>query len=188
MTRVTVVIVTTVVVISGGLVVSCRQNDPLPSSSPTTTSESSRTSAPTSTIESPPSSAPSPVCVRGVHADSRCTPGALNPDVTQATIGITICVPGWTSSIRPPSSYTTRLKIRQLAEYGYVNTRPADFEEDHLIPLALGGAPRDPANLWPEPWTGARLKDVDENRLHRAVCTGRLTLRAAQDEILTKWR
>ena len=43
-------------------------------------------------------------------ADVRCTPGAFNLDVTQATINSTICVSGWTSTIRPPSSYTTRLK------------------------------------------------------------------------------
>src|SRR5690242_19992277 len=28
------------------------------------------------------------------------TPGALNPDVTQETIRQTICVPGWTASVR----------------------------------------------------------------------------------------
>jgi DNA-binding CsgD family transcriptional regulator len=34
------------------------------------------------------------------------TPGAYNPAVTQATIGRTICVSGWTATIRPSSSYT----------------------------------------------------------------------------------
>jgi hypothetical protein len=27
---------------------------------------------------------------------------------------------------------------------------PKDYEEDHLISLELGGAPRDPKNLWPQ--------------------------------------
>jgi hypothetical protein len=45
-----------------------------------------------------------------------------NPDVTQDTIDSTICVSGWTSTVRPPSSYTTALKIQQIAEYGYTNT------------------------------------------------------------------
>src|SRR3712207_3940055 len=53
-----------------------------------------------------------------VVADRAHTPGALNPDVTQATIGSTICVRGWTRTIRPPSSYTSALKVEQLAEYG----------------------------------------------------------------------
>ena len=43
------------------------------------------------------------------------TPGATNPAVTQATIHQTICVSGWTAKIRPPSSYTTALKVQQLA-------------------------------------------------------------------------
>jgi len=30
------------------------------------------------------------------------TPGAFNPDVRQSTIDQTICVHGWTKTIRPP--------------------------------------------------------------------------------------
>ena len=44
--------------------------------------------------------------------------------------------------------------MKQIAEYGYADTSTADYEEDHLIPLELGGAPRDPNNLWPEPRYG----------------------------------
>ena len=32
------------------------------------------------------------------------TPGALNPDVTPATIRRTICSRGWTKTVRPPTS------------------------------------------------------------------------------------
>ena len=39
--------------------------------------------------------------------DPTRTPGALNPEVTQATIGATICVRGWTQTVRPPQQYTT---------------------------------------------------------------------------------
>src|SRR6266540_6335186 len=69
--------------------------------------------------------------------------GMLNPAVTQATIGTTICVPRWTAKVRPPSSYTSALKRRQIAAE-HLPGRPADYEEDHVVPLALGGAPRDP--------------------------------------------
>jgi serine protease inhibitor len=41
----------------------------------------------------------------------------LNPAVTQATIGSTICVMGWTDTIRPPTSYTNALKVQQIGEY-----------------------------------------------------------------------
>ncbi|MBV8598859.1 MAG: hypothetical protein JO017_08565, partial [Actinobacteria bacterium] len=37
-----------------------------------------------------------------VLASPTLTPGATNPDVTQATIGSTICVRGWTATVRPP--------------------------------------------------------------------------------------
>ena len=48
----------------------------------------------------------------GILADPVRTPGVLNPDVTQANIRSTICRHGWTSTIRPPSSYTDALKRR----------------------------------------------------------------------------
>src|SRR5581483_11972185 len=66
--------------------------------------------------------------------DPSCQPGAYNPDVTQSTIATTICVSGWTATVRPSSSYTTALKIQQIAEYAYSDTSTADYEEDHLVP------------------------------------------------------
>lgn len=114
-------------------------------------------------------------------------PGAFNSVVTQATIDQTICVAGWTKTVRPPVSYTSRLKRQQLAAFGYADQQPRHYEEDHLVPLALGGAPRDPLNLWPEPWSAAKLKDVDEVRLQRAVCAGDETLAQARREILRRW-
>jgi hypothetical protein len=125
--------------------------------------------------------------------DPSCTPGVTNPDVTQDTIDSTICVSGWTSTVRPPSSYTTALKIQQIAEYGYTDTSTADYEEDHFIPLELGGSPTDPGNLWPEPrydtGTGylASNKDTVENKLKTAVCDGSVTLADAQNAIATDW-
>lgn len=120
------------------------------------------------------------------------TPGATNPTVTQSTIGSTICVPGWTSTIRPSSSVTTRLKQQQLASgYAYRgDTSTSDYEEDHLISLELGGSPSSPANLWPEPYAtsqGARRKDVIENKLHALVCSRTISLAAAQHAIATNW-
>lgn len=123
------------------------------------------------------------------------TPGARNPQITQANIRETICNPHWsTKSIRPPVSYTTPLKKRQMKAYGRKG-KPSDYEEDHLISLELGGAPSDPKNLWPEAYDlnvggyqmGAREKDRVENAAHKAVCTGRMTLREAQDEIANDW-
>jgi hypothetical protein len=127
-----------------------------------------------------------------VLPDRHATPGAINPAVTQANIHSTICVAGYTSTIRPASSYTTALKQRQLAA-GYQlrgDTDTGDYEEDHLIALELGGSPRSVNNLWPEPYAtrqGARVKDTVENALHSLVCDGSVTLRAAQSAIAGNW-
>ncbi|HEY2061120.1 MAG TPA: hypothetical protein VGH57_22315 [Amycolatopsis sp.] len=122
--------------------------------------------------------------------DPACTPGVTNPDVTQSTINSTICVSGWTSTIRPPTSYTNPLKVQGIADYGYSDTSLADYEEDHFLPLELGGSPRDPKNLWPEPHSGSKnsySKDSVENAVKKAVCAGQATLSAAQHAMLTDW-
>jgi len=129
---------------------------------------------------------------------ARLTPGVVSADVTPANVNRTICVSGYTSgrrlddgrTVRPPSSYTTALKRVQIVRYGYADTRLADYEEDHLIPLELGGDGYARGNLWPEPYagsTGARIKDKVENALHRLVCGGQVGLRAAQHAIATNW-
>jgi hypothetical protein len=88
-----------------------------------------------------------------IYPDPERTPGAANPDITQDDIRQTICNPRWsTKSIRPAASYTNRLKVEQIREYAYSDSSLKDYEEDHFIPLELGGNPTDPKNLWPEPF------------------------------------
>lgn len=117
------------------------------------------------------------------------TPGATNPAVTQDTIRQTVCVPGWSASVRPPASYTTSLKRAQLKALGYADQVLADYEEDHFDSLEIGGSPTSPLNLWPEPIASARKKDVEENALHKAVCANppTLTLAAAQAKMREDW-
>jgi hypothetical protein len=118
------------------------------------------------------------------------TPGATNPEVNQGNIDQTICIRGYTKTIRPPAYYTNRLKKEQLAQYGYADHNPKHYEEDHLIPLEIGGNPTDVHNLWPEPRNSqysAGEKDRLENRLHELVCTHQLPLVRAQREIATNW-
>ena len=114
-----------------------------------------------------------------VRASWAFTPGVLNPDVTQATIRTTICTRGWTRTIRPPTVYTSRLKLEQLRAYGLAGP-PRGFQEDHLISLELGGHPTDPRNLWPEPYPRASEVDRTENDLNAAVCSRQMTLAEAQ--------
>jgi hypothetical protein len=129
----------------------------------------------------------------GSNPNPHITPGAIDPSITQKNIHSTICLRGYTSTVRPPSSYTTSLKIRQL-QAGYAvngDYRTSDYEEDHLISLELGGSPSDPRNLWPEPYSdvaGARVKDRIENKLHDLVCSGAIQLRTAQRLIASNWK
>ncbi|HEX4563207.1 MAG TPA: hypothetical protein VH115_02030 [Solirubrobacteraceae bacterium] len=124
--------------------------------------------------------------------DPRCTPGALNPVVTQSTVGATICRPGWTRTVRPDVSITEPEKLASMRAYGE-RASPSRFEYDHLVPLELGGAPNDARNLWPEPDYAGSMgfyrnpKDELENALKRMVCDGRVSLSAAQRAIAGDW-
>lgn len=122
--------------------------------------------------------------------DSQRTPGAINPDVTQDNIQQTVCVKGYTKTIRPPAYYTNKLKKRQIREYGYSDRNPKDYEEDHLIALSIGGAPQDERNLWPQPrnseWNAAK-KDQLEFVLYKMVCKREITLSAAQQAMGLDW-
>lgn len=112
------------------------------------------------------------------------TPGRLNPAVMQSTIKTTICKARWTATVRPPASYTNALKVQQMAQYDETGP-PSTYEEDHFIPLELGGAPRDPKNLWPEPRSQSTRSDPLETALKRKVCRGLVTLSAARRQIAT---
>ena len=123
--------------------------------------------------------------------DPKLTPGVINPDVTQANINQTICVSGWTKTIRPTTTYTNKLKIQQMKDMGLTGS-PSLYEEDHLISIELGGNPKDPKNLWPQSWGdmttwGAHRKDVIETHLKTMVCKGQISLVDAQHAIATDW-
>jgi hypothetical protein len=119
------------------------------------------------------------------------TPGAINPDVTQDNIKTTICVVGWTNTVRPPTSYTNRLKTKQLAQYGYSDKKLADYEEDHLIPLSSGGHPSNEQNLWPQPYRSGLItaynKDTLERKIHKDICSGKISLKDAQSIFMGDW-
>ncbi|MFC9931713.1 hypothetical protein [Streptomyces sp. NPDC127190] len=127
--------------------------------------------------------------------DPACTPGAVSPAVTQANLASTICRKGgYTKNIRPPESVTRQEKRANAVSYGY-SGRLGDAEYDHLISLQLGGDPNDARNLWVEPAdpghrSGSGVnnkKDPVETKLHTAVCSGKVTLQAAQQAIITDW-
>ncbi len=121
--------------------------------------------------------------INGPLPDSECTPGSVFPEATREII----CVKGYTKTVRSVSVATKR-KI--YTAYGISYPQPTgSYEADHLIPLELGGD-NDIANLFPEsqdPRPGFREKDLVENYLNEEVCTGRIELGAAQQQIATDW-
>jgi hypothetical protein len=166
---------------------------PHPSTTTTTGPVASTTTAPNTTT--PPS--PGTGCQAGYLPDPRCTPGATNPAVTQATLGTTACKRGWTSTIRPPVTESNRLKVLAAKAYGITDSL-SNYEGDHLVPLELGGAPDTPANLWDEPHTatgpdgndaGSLVKDAWENHLNFQLCRAhvRITLAQARAAIVGNW-
>ena len=163
-----------------------------PAAPATTPAPVQTTPAPVPTTPAPAPTTPAPTtaapAATGVLPPAS-VPGATNPDVTQANIGSTICTSGWTETVRPPESYTENLKEEQL-DNGYAvngDDRLGDYEEDHLIPLELGGSPSSTLNLWPEQHPGSYTKDGVEDALNSAVCNGQVPLAAAQQAIATNW-
>src|SRR2546421_10039763 len=88
----------------------------------------------------------------GPLPDSSLTPGAADERVTQENVGQTICVPGYTKSVRKVS---TKTKSKVYAEYKISKKDRSKYVIDHLIALELGGS-NDVKNLWPEPKKGDR--------------------------------
>lgn len=121
--------------------------------------------------------------------DGACTPGEADSRVTQENIQSTICVSGYSASVRPATSVTNKIKVERMAAYGDTDGM-SNYELDHLISLELGGCPDCVSNLWPEPYNGtagAHAKDTVENYLHKEVCTGAMNLEAAQKVIAHDW-
>jgi hypothetical protein len=122
---------------------------------------------------------------------------SLTPGVATDLDADAICHKKWGKDAR---HVTAAMKQQAFEEYGLSgNNDPAcqrdkngrHCEIDHCISRELGGAD-DVRNLWPQPygtqpWNAAR-KDRVENRLHKEVCAGNITLEQAQKEVCEDYR
>lgn len=125
--------------------------------------------------------------------DKDKTPGVTRAGLTEQTI----CATKWGADER---HVTTAMKTQVFTLYSYsgyddphcvADAHGKTCEIDHLISRELGGAD-DVKNLWPQaygstPWN-AHLKDKLENRLHKEMCAGHITLKKAQDALVNDWR
>lgn len=98
-----------------------------------------------------------------------------------------ICVKGYTKTVR---SVPQSVREQVFRIYGITQHRSGEFEIDHGVALELGGS-NSIRNLWPQSyWTkplNAHVKDRLENKLHRLVCSGKLSLPEAQKAIAQDW-
>jgi hypothetical protein len=64
------------------------------------------------------------------------------------------------------------------------------YELDHNWSIEAGGSPTDPNNLWLQPYFGplnAHMKDRVENAVHKAICSGKVTLEEGGRDLSTNW-
>ncbi|GAC1491481.1 MAG: hypothetical protein NVS2B8_15660 [Vulcanimicrobiaceae bacterium] len=127
--------------------------------------------------------------------------------VALVAFGVAVGVPA-SAFEPPPGSFDRAVTVAQLCTLGYARrhrhvpyrVRDAVYARfglprgqrrgyviDHLVPLELGGR-NDVANLWPQTRAESRRKDREENRLHAAVCAGEVSLAAARQQLLARWR
>jgi hypothetical protein len=152
------------------------------------TSPAAAVSAPSAAVPAFRSAAEDPKDGPCIETTNGCI--ALNPDVDEDTIDRTICLYGYTKSVRPATSYTNGVKKKLMQDAGIEAARVGDYELDHIVPLALGGHPRKLSNLMLQPWEGehgAKMKDILEVRLQSLVCHGKLDLTDAQVCIAQDW-
>jgi hypothetical protein len=115
-----------------------------------------------------------------------------NTDVSAATLAQTVCTPGYTRSVRPSTVFTNGIKKRLMRQQGLdFDTQKGEFELDHIVPLALGGHPRNLENFALQRWEGhggAKRKDRLEVKLQCLVCSGAVPLEVSQDAIWLDWQ
>ncbi|MFK4298610.1 hypothetical protein ABH924_003781 [Arthrobacter sp. GAS37] len=109
----------------------------------------------------------------GELPDPKCTPGSVDPTVTDANMDSTLGKPGgYTDTVRPPVNLTEAAKKQLMAAYGIPWSEASKYELDHLTPLCSAGS-SDVRNLWPQnrrEFFSATDENRLENRLQGAVC------------------
>lgn len=126
-----------------------------------------------------------------VHA-AEVPDDAITPGVVRNLSAEKICSTKWGADRR---NVTKAMKAEAYARYNLAPwegecAKPKGCEVDHRVPRELGGEDNID-NLWAEPFGGscnAHNKDRLENRVHKEMCAGDLTLEDAQAIFLGDWR
>jgi len=126
----------------------------------------------------------------GDMPDPRLTPGGV-ASTDRAEVCESDGLPGSAYS-RAHREMNQRARRADFARYGILWSDRGRYEDDHLVPLCLGGADVE-TNRWPEPRTGvwnSYAKDDLEGYACKMVCAGRIGLAEAQSWFLAPadWR
>lgn len=111
-----------------------------------------------------------------------------NPAVSQETLATTVCVRHYTRSVRPSWAWARAWKARLMAAAGFPPETAHLYQLDHVLPLTLGGAGREPSNLALQEIGDAKRKDGMERRLGCLVCRGDFSLSEARAILAGPWR
>jgi hypothetical protein len=120
--------------------------------------------------------------LQGALPDPDCTPGVALSGITAQEI----CSPEFSASQETSS---TGVLEQLYFQYSLIPDHTEPYYVDHLISLSLGGSD-DMANLWPqrtEPRPGYNEKNRVEKYLHEEVCSGRMSLESAQQQVASNW-
>ncbi|MDQ6752917.1 MAG: hypothetical protein M3017_05790 [Actinomycetota bacterium] len=122
--------------------------------------------------------------------DPACTPGAIDPAVTQDNLASTICKSGYTTTVRAPVADTDKVKVLSLRQYGQTPAFTTEF--DHELSRSSSAAPTQyrtcgRSRTVQEPPGTTNPKDPVETQLNKAVCSHKIALAAAQNAIAHNW-
>lgn len=103
--------------------------------------------------------------------------GVVDRSIKNDNIMETICKPGYEVPL-PSAKYLDKIRMRLVAR----GNGGGDLDDalDYIIPLELGGAPRNIRNFQLQEKVAFRVKNAEEAVLHDEVCAGHISLSSAQ--------
>ena len=119
------------------------------------------------------------IAIALLFATATASAQSTNPAVTQANIHSTICVKGWSKTVRPTWANSNKVKRAMCKAQGMSRCSPG-LVLDHVTPIEAGGSPTDAKNLQLQTAVAGHIKDVQENKARRDACSGRATLAEVQ--------
>lgn len=120
-------------------------------------------------------------------SDRRCAPGALDTAAV-AHPARTVCSPKWLASAR--GSHVSEKTLERLVIEYQLPGPPSLYVVAHVVPVADGGSPTSPRNLYVLPmngWGGERTQSFIARRLHGDICEHELTIARAASKLEGDW-